>query len=310
MKGGGERRRERVVADESARGERLDLFLTRSLEGVSRKAVKQALDAGQVFVDGKVERRAGQALQGGETLILTLPLPTPAPEIPELPVLFRDEELLAVAKPAGLPAHPTVAGRVNALEMVRDTLPEARDPFPIMLHRLDLDTTGVLLFALTAAANRSLATQFAARQVTKTYLALVAGNPPPSLQIVDFLKAGVRGRSVRVASGGQPAQTEVHTLARGTGFALVEARPRTGRTHQIRVHLAEEGYPLFGDSRYAGPASIRLPDGQVLTASRQLLHAYRLAFLHPVDHEPRVVTAPVPPDFKPFLEKLEKPFEI
>jgi 23S rRNA pseudouridine1911/1915/1917 synthase len=299
-----------VVADESARGERLDLFLTRTLAGVSRKAIKQALDAGRVFVGGTVERRAGQVLQGGETVTLTLALPAPAPEVPLLPVLFRDEELLAVAKPAGLPAHPTVAGRVNALELVRGALPDVRAPFPILLHRLDLDTTGVLLFALTAAANRSLAAQFAARQVTKIYLALIAGNSPESLQIADFLKAGVRGRSVRVASGGQPAETVVRTLARGPGFALVEARPRTGRTHQIRAHLAEEGYPLLGDNRYGGPASIQLPDGQVLTATRQLLHAYRLSFIHPRSNEPVTVEAPVPPEFKPFLENLEKPFEI
>jgi 23S rRNA pseudouridine1911/1915/1917 synthase len=288
------------VADGSAAGERLDLFIARNLAGVSRKAVKKALDGGQVFVDGRTERRAGQLLQGSETVTVTLDLPEPVPPAPELSILYRDEQLLAVDKPAGLPAHPTVAGRVNALSLVSELLQGVGEGVPILLHRLDADTTGVLLFALTDAANRELSRQFAEREVEKVYLALVAGVPPDSFCVKNFLKPGVRGRTVAVPSGGQPAETAFCVLRRGEGVALVEARPKTGRTHQIRAHLAGEGFPLLGDSLYGGPLLIE-PGGDRLPIRRHLLHAFRLSFSHPATGKETTIEAPLPADFKAVL---------
>ena len=310
MSGDGSKRRATLAADASAAGERLDLFLARSLAGVSRKAVKKALDGGQVFVDGRTERRAGQLLRGNETVTATLDLPEPVPPAPELSILCRDENLLAVDKPAGLPAHPTVAGRANALSLVTEMLrDEGSCVPPILLHRLDADTTGVLLFALKDAANRELSRQFAEREVEKVYLALVAGFPPDSFQVRNFLKSGVRGRTVAVASGGQPAETHFRTLKMnnpplskgGTpGLAFVEARPQTGRTHQIRAHLAGEGFPLLGDTLYGGPRLIE-KGGERLLIHRHLLHAYQLTIRHPESGETITIEASLPEDFRKVL---------
>ena len=296
-------RRETLVAGSDVRGERLDCFIVDQLEGVSRKSVKRALDGGRVFVDGRSERRANLLLKGGEIISLTLEGDSPRPDIAELEILYRDEHLLAVNKPDGLPAHPTTDGRINALDLVRRQCPGLG---PILLHRLDVHTTGVLLFALTAAANRDLARQFAERQVAKTYLALVAGAPPDQFTVSNYLKAGVRGRTVAVRTGGVRAETAFHTLAAGPGFALVEARPKTGRTHQIRSHLAAEGYPLLGDSLYGGPVAVTL-DKHPLHVRRHLLHALRLIVQHPQSREPLCLCAALPADFQIFWSELNSP---
>ncbi|MBE0598344.1 MAG: RluA family pseudouridine synthase [Desulfuromonadales bacterium] len=292
-------RREILEVDGPAAGERLDRFLARLL-GAPRKAIKKALDGGQVFVDGRTVRRAGELLNGGETIRITLeeaspPAPSPQPEL-----LYQDEELLALAKPPRLPSHPTVAGGANALDWVRAFLGrQGRAAAPILLHRLDADTSGVLLLALTTEANRALAAAFADREVEKVYLALVAGTPPDDFAVSNFLRPGRRGRIEAVRAGGQPAETLFRTLARQDGLALVEARPQTGRTHQIRVHLAGAGYPILGDRHYGGATAVSIAGG-VLPVPRHLLHAWKLGFRHPASGERVVLEAPLPPDFEPF----------
>lgn len=286
-----------LVAPAAAIGSRLDLFLADQL-GVSRKTVKKAFDAGQVFVDGRAERRAGVVLAGGETVQISVPETAATPvAIPPLKILYRDGELLAVDKPAGWPVHKTVAGGPNIQDALARQLD--LDVAPILLHRLDANTTGVLLFALDADANKHLSRQFAEHRLQKTYLALVAGNPPSQFTVHDHLRSGVRGRTVRVQSGGQPAETVFTTLATAAGFALVRAEPKTGRTHQIRAHLAAEGYPLLGDRLYDGPAWVDV-DGERLVAGRYLLHARQLDCEHPGGKQ-LSIQAPVPEDFLPFL---------
>lgn len=298
------KRREELFAEGADAGSRLDLFLARRLVGVSRKGIKRALDGGCVFVDGRVQRRANVLLRGDERVLLTLAGESPPLPKPELIILHRDEGLLAIDKPAGLLSHPTVAGRINALDLVRDELAAGQgSENPILLHRLDGDTTGVLIFALNAEANRHLARQFAERRVEKTYLALVAGNPPDEFSVRNFLKAGVRGRTIAVTSGGQIAETHFRTLSRSAEFALVEARPKTGRTHQIRAHLAGLGHPLLGDELYGGPTSLAL-DGVCLRPRRHLLHASRLGFFSPKSRDFITIHAPLPSDFLPFLTEL------
>ena len=300
-------RRERLLVTAAARGERLDHFLAKTLAPLSRKAIKRALDSGQVFVDGRCAGRAGIVLQGGERIELSIDgeILSPAMDVPPLIILWQDESLLAINKPAGLPAHPTVSGRPNALDLVSALFAESGGALrPILLHRLDADTTGLLLFALTREANLSLACQFSTHQIEKTYLALVSGTPPERFVVSNHLKAGVRGRTMAVASGGLAAQTDFRTLASRAGVALVAARPRTGRTHQIRAHLAGLGYPLLGDSLYGGATSLQTTSGRV-AVPRHLLHAHSLIMVHPQSQQPQMLTAPLADDFLFFLNVLE-----
>lgn len=298
------KRREELFVGGKDTGSRLDLFLAGCLAGVSRKAIKRALDGGCVFVDGRVQRRANYLLQGNERVLLTLSGESPPQPKPELHILYRDEGLLAIDKPAGFHSHPTVDGRGSALDLVREELAAGQgSEIPILLHRLDGDTTGVLLFALNAEANRDLARQFAQHQVEKTYLALVAGNPPDLFFVRNSLKTAVRGRTIAVTSGGQIAETHFRTLSRSAEFALVEARPKTGRTHQIRAHLAGLGHPLLGDELYGGPISLVL-SRVCLHLRRHLLHASRLGFFSPESRDFITIDAPLPSDFLPFLPEL------
>jgi RluA family pseudouridine synthase len=297
-------RRERLVVALAARGERLDHYLVKTLAPISRKAIKRALDGGQVFVDGRCAGRAGIVLQGGEKIDLTIDGEILSPVVAPLTILWQDESLLAISKPAGLPSHPTVSGRPNALDQVSELLAESGGAPPILLHRLDADTTGLLLFALTREANLSLSRQFSEHQIEKTYLALVSGSPPEHFAVSNHLKAGVRGRTLAVASGGLAAQTDFRTLASNDGLALVAARPRTGRTHQIRAHLAGAGYPLLGDSLYGGKTSLLLASGRV-AVPRHLLHAHSLVMMHPQSQERQTLTAPLSDDFLFFLNALE-----
>jgi RluA family pseudouridine synthase len=292
-----ERRRELLRVDAKANGARLDTWLAAALPGVTRKAVKRALDGGAVFIDGITVQKAGWLLRGGESIAITLDVAAAEPPPVQFSIIYRDEYLLAMNKPAGLPAHPTVAGGPNALDLVR-ALPGLSEA--ILLHRLDADTTGVLLFALGSASNRELARQFAERQVEKVYLALVAGAAPAAFQVSNHLKAGVRGRTVVARSGGQAARTDFCTVQRHPGFTLVEARPHTGRTHQIRVHLAEEGCPLLGDTLYGGPTQMQI-GATPWAVRRHLLHAWRLRIRHPLDGYELTLEAPIPADFEPFV---------
>ncbi|MDO9080386.1 MAG: RluA family pseudouridine synthase [Desulfuromonadales bacterium] len=297
-------RRERLLVPATAQGERLDRYLVVAIAPISRKTIKRALDSGQVFVDGRSVVRAGIVLQGGEQIELTVDGEAPSPVVPQLSILWQDESLLAINKPAGLPAHPTVSGRVNALDLVTALIVESGGSSrPILLHRLDADTTGLLLFALTPAANLSLSRQFSEHRIEKTYLALVSGRPPECFSVSNHLKAGVRGRTVAVVSGGLAAQTDFTTLACHDGVALVVARPRTGRTHQIRVHLAGLGFPLLGDTLYGGMAVLPLVTGSI-ALPRHLLHALSLSMIHPQSGERQTLSAPLPADFLVILKVL------
>lgn len=282
-------------------GERLDRFLAASLEGVSRKKIKQALDGGRIFVDGQVARRAGQILQGGEriegTLLLSEPLPSP-----QVFVVYQDLDLLAVAKPAGLASHSAHPDQDSALDQVCALL-DGSGASPVLQHRLDRDTSGLLLFALHEESNQFLYRQFFERRVAKSYLALVEGRPPASFSADDRLKSGVRGRTV-VDSGGQEAHTDFVTLAYTGGAALVKAQPHTGRTHQIRAHLAAQGFPLLGDALYGGALFFKTTQCH-LAIPRHLLHAYRLRLQHPRTGEPMMLECPPPPDFSPVLSLFD-----
>jgi len=229
--------------------------------------------------------------------IVNFPLP--------LVALYRDPYLLAVNKPAGLLTLPD--GYQRAAPCLIDLLKQQFDRVWVV-HRLDRDTSGVIMFALTAEVHRALNLAFDSHAVAKTYHALVDGTPEWDEQVVDLPlrpDGDRRHRTVIDRAHGKPAVTRVRVLERFAQQALLEARPETGRTHQIRSHLAALGLPLIGDALYGGagsPASISR--AALVSIRRAALHAYALEFIHPVTRAPLVLAAPYPDDFVLALQRL------
>lgn len=311
---GARRLRRRVEA--SSPGARLDAWLAAWLPGalgrpLSKGALRRLVMAGAVRVDGRVLRRPAFALRAGalvEAAVDPSRLPAePAPAAPApLRVLFEDDLLLAVDKPAGLafhagadPRRPHLVGRVSAWLASRAPGASAGvEPYLGVHQRLDRDTSGVVLFAKSAAANPGLAAQFEGRAVEKTYLAVVARPsrlPPRAWSCEQPLGRVGRGRqgALAPAEGGRAARTDFRLLEVGPRALLVEARPRTGRQHQVRVHLALAGLPILGDPVYG-----RERDA---CATRLLLHAARLRLRHPVSGAELVVECLPPPEFRAAL---------
>ncbi|MFQ5839732.1 MAG: RluA family pseudouridine synthase [Candidatus Methylomirabilales bacterium] len=287
-------------------GERLDAFLAR-VSGLSRAQVQRLIAAGRVHVAGRA-RKAGFRLSAGQEIRLAIPPPRPSGLSPEpipLTVLYEDEAILVLDKPPGIVVHPAAGRRtgtlVNALLAHCPELPGIGGvDRPGIVHRLDRDTSGCLVVAKSDRAHRSLAEQFKVRSVDKLYLALVHDIPSPAAGRIslpvgrregDRKRMGVRSRRAR------EAETHYRVLRRGPGWSLVEVRPATGRTHQIRVHLAAIGHPVVGDRVYGGRRERR----GTLRPPRQLLHAWRLAFTHPVTGTRVSFEAPPPIEFRPFL---------
>ncbi|TSA84671.1 RluA family pseudouridine synthase [Deinococcus detaillensis] len=286
---------------------RLDAALS-ELSGVSRSQVAQLIASGQVLVDGQLAAKSSVKLRGGETLSLTLPPPRSAHVLPEdviLEVLYEDDALIALNKPAGMTTHPapgvTSGTLVNAL-LGRMKLPE-QDDFdteggyrPGIVHRLDKDTSGVIVVAKTVAAHAALSESFKARETQKVYLAIVAGqwkaervaevDAPIGRHLIERQHMTVGG------SNSRDAQTRFVPLAQhpdghGRTLALVRCEPRTGRTHQLRVHLAHLGSPIVGDKVYGRASEV---------IGRQALHAWQLTIPHPTTGEELHLTAPPPED--------------
>jgi 23S rRNA pseudouridine1911/1915/1917 synthase len=287
-------RRLSLEAGPADHGERIDRFIS-ARGGISRGEARRALDAGGVFLDGRRCKVAGRLLRAGQRVVVNLaeggrPVSPPAP-LERARLLYADADLAAIDKPAGVPAQPT-------LTTDRGTLPELAGDLlggrVMLVHRLDRETSGVTVLARTAAAATALAEAFRAGAPAKTYLALCARAPSPPEGRVDAplgkdpARAGLR----RVDARGDPAATRYRTLRTAPLACLVEAAPETGRTHQIRVHLAHMGAPLLGDTRYGGPRRV----GDV-AIPRVMLHALRLELLHPGTGRRIVFEAQAPDDF-------------
>lgn len=274
--------------------------------GVSRTQVQTWLEAGIVRVAGRVVVKGSLALRGGETLQWTPPLPTPSlvkPEQIPLTVLFEDEYLIAVDKPAGMLTHPAgqiVTGTlVNAL-LGRVPLALEGEDFgiegyrPGIVHRLDQDTSGVIVVAKTRDAHARLAQMFADRRTNKQYLAITERVPPLSLTLEAAIGRHpvAKTRMAVNGSNARDAKTDFTVLAVAPtakpAFALVKARIHTGRTHQIRVHLQHLKTPILGDTVYGKPSP---------HIKRQALHAYKLELTHPITHLPLVIQCSPPEDF-------------
>ncbi|MGD0579270.1 MAG: RluA family pseudouridine synthase [Bryobacteraceae bacterium] len=280
-------------------GLRLDHFLAARLTGYSRARLQEWIEAARVSVNGAPARKASLKLRGGERIEVEpaelKPLKAFAEEIP-LDILYEDSDVVAVNKPAGLVVHAG-AGRtsgtlVNALLHRFGGLSSVGGAMrPGIVHRLDKGTSGVLLVARTDAAHRHLAAQFAARSVEKTYLALVEGAPRGEQGVIDSpitRDPNKRTRMTARLESGRSAHTAYRVVERLRGYTLLEVRIGTGRTHQIRVHLASIGHPVAGDTTYGAAAQPAL--------GRPWLHALRIRFDSPSSGTRIAVEAPLPPE--------------
>ncbi len=285
---------------------RLDAVVAQRL-GITRAEAQRAIAAGAVLVDGR-RRPKSHRLNGGERLDVS---PERAgevpPEGPAVPIVYRDEHLLVVDKPAGIPTHPTENRRtgtlVNRLLGMDVPLSRVGDPLrPGIVHRLDAGTSGLMLVACDDLTHQALAGMLARHGVDRRYLALVRGSVEHDRFSVDAPLGRVRARARVDPTGGRAAQTSVQVRERFARATLLEATPRTGRTHQIRVHLAAVGHPILGDRRYGGGGA----DAAALGLARPFLHSWRIAFDHPVTGERIERTAGLPDDLRSALERVER----
>ncbi len=307
-----------LITDPEASGLRLDVWLARRLPSLSRARLQALIGEGHVLLDG-VATRPSERLRPGQTVDVQLPPPVPAEPEPEdipLTIVHEDAHLLVVDKPAGLVVHPGAGTRtgtlVNALlKHVHDLSGIGGVLRPGIVHRLDRGTSGLLLVAKDDETHRALVRQFSSRSVEKEYLALVHGVPRArkgeivaaiGRHPVDRKKMAVdppRGREAR--STWQLEETF-------DGASLLRVRIHTGRTHQIRVHLASIGHPVVGDTTYGGtrtPSSRRAAARDALgSLTRPALHAARLGFTHPATGERVDFAAPLPEDIQSILERL------
>ncbi len=300
-------------------GSRLDQFLARSL-GFSRARLQKLLKSGRVLVNGEI-RPASYRVRAADQVVVSVPEPAPsflAPEALSLAILFEDQDLLVVNKPPGLVVHPGAGHRTGTLlNALVHHCPDLQDigevSRPGLVHRLDKDTSGLIVVAKTALAHANLVAQFQAHAITKHYRALVWGRLPEAEGEIDR-EVGrhptVRQKMSVNPRRGKRAITLWRVLKEYPGpLSLVELSPQTGRTHQLRVHLASMVHPVLGDATYGGGVS-RMA-GNLKLASlkplvhRQLLHAWRLGLTHPRTGEPLTWEAPLPEDFQAVVDFLD-----
>ena len=314
-----------LVADLAAEGKRADRFLADAIGSVSRSRVKSLIVEGHVTRNGVVLAEPAEAVRAGARYVLRIPAPSPpVPAAQAIPftVLYEDADLIVLDKPPGLVVHPAPGNAdgtlVNALlahcgESLAGIGGERR---PGIVHRLDKDTSGVMVAAKNEMAMQALAAAFAARDLDRAYLALCWGLPVPASGAIE----GAIGRDPRerkrmavVTRGGKAALTHYQSLRSWeAAVAMLECRLATGRTHQIRVHLAKAGHPLIGDPLYLRriPAAARgLPDPlrrALLGFPRQALHAFRLGFRHPRTGQTLSFETPPPADLAAIVSLLDK----
>lgn len=303
----------------ASEGARLDQYLAEGLSAklgrpFSRGKVRTLLQAGAVHLNRGRIKIASKILKENASIEVYLDEArlekepekadrafTLSPEF----IAFEDEWLIAINKPYGLPTQPTLdSSRANLYEILKTYLKERDGPssYVGLHHRLDRDTSGVILFTKKKEANVGVGEIFKTHTAQKTYLAIVASGTkklPGSWKVDNFLKkdSGKKSKMRSVRAGGDRALTEFFCIAQRGGFALVEARPKTGRMHQIRVHLSEAGTPILGDRTYG--------DGE--SASRLMLHAARLTFPHPISKIQTSIEAPMPGDFLECLKACALP---
>jgi len=300
---------------------RLDLFVCRELAGETRATVQRLIEEGNVLVDGR-QARPSLKLKGGERIQVEIPPPLPAEPQPEaipLEVLYEDADLIVINKPAGMVVHPGAGNSsgtlVNALlAHCTDLSGIGGELRPGIVHRLDKDTSGVLVAAKNDRAHQSLSNQFSVHSVKRIYQALVYGSPKEDAGKIEGIIGRHPTERVRLsgkAKSGKHAITRWRVKERYGRVSLVELRLETGRTHQIRVHLSEAGFPLLGDPLYPdGGRFNNLADPQlrklITTLGRQALHARTLGFIHPATGDYLEFTTEPPEDMATVMDYLRK----
>lgn len=312
-----------LIVGEEFVGDRLDVFLVHTFPMHSRVQIRRAIGELGVKVDGR-QGKASQRLRLGQSVRLVPPDPPPRegphPEDIPLDILYEDASLAAINKPPGMVVHPAKghwAGTLTAaLQFHFDQLSGAGGPTrPGIVHRLDRDTSGVLVVAKTDRVHFALAEQFEQRTTEKEYFAIVVGTPDRDRDLIDqpigvhpYQREKMAIRRDHATS--RPAQTYYEVLERFDGYAALRIQPKTGRTHQIRVHLNHIGHPVLCDKLYGGRAELtrghlrRDPAGTSVILNRQALHAARLAIAHPETGQRLEFIAPLPADIAAVLEEL------
>lgn len=298
-----------LLTTEEARGKRLDAYLADTLEELTRSAAANLIEAGAVLVDGKAAAKSLK-IAGGENVEVTLPEPEPidaaAQDIP-LDVVYEDSDVIVVNKPSGMVVHPAPGHAdgtlVNALlyhcgESLSGIGGALR---PGIVHRIDRDTSGLIIAAKNDAAHQSLTAQLSDHTLGRTYECIVTGNLREDSGTVDapIARHPSDRKKMAVVSGGRNAVTHWEVIARYPGYTHVRCRLETGRTHQIRVHMAYLGHPILGDTVYGSKKEVPGLTGQCL-------HAVGLQFLHPRTGELVRLSCPLPEEFTKMLKKIDK----
>ncbi|MCL2149381.1 MAG: RluA family pseudouridine synthase [Dehalococcoidia bacterium] len=295
-------RPKQLVVDHGSK--RLDCFVAEHSPEFSRSFIQKLIAEGWITVNAQPAKPALR-LKTGDRVVIATPPPEPSPLAPEhipLDIIYEDADLIVINKPSGMTTHPAPGNRagtlVNALlgllpELTAGSAPER----PGIVHRLDKDTSGLIVVAKHRRALEDLSGQFKSRRVEKTYLALVKGHPEPEAGLIDapIGRNPVHHQRMAVVSSGRPAQTAYRVRRRLGGYTLLTLKPATGRTHQIRVHLAGIGHPVVGDAVYGIRSEL---------VARQFLHAYKLTFRLPSTGTEATFTAPLPTDLGSALETL------
>jgi 23S rRNA pseudouridine1911/1915/1917 synthase len=296
-----------IISDEENM-ERIDKILASRFTDHSRTYFQYLIENEFVFLNGKKPKKRHLLKTGDEINVFFQLSPEIElePEQIELDILYEDEHIIAINKPYNFVVHPAVGNRshtfVNALLYHCKNLAPGFDPIrPGIVHRLDKDTTGVLIAAKTEIAHRKLIDQFSCRSIEKNYLTICVGKPSSLSTNAPIKRHPNKRKEMTVDESGKASKTDFDILAYNEELSLVMAKPKTGRTHQIRVHLKHLKAPILGDAVYGS-----LSMNKKFNVKRQLLHAYQLKFTHPITKEKFKITAPIPDDLKKFMHFTAK----
>ena len=298
---------ENVIVNENDKGKRLDIYIAENFNELSRTMIKKIIESNNILVNDKSEK-VSYKVQANDNISIDIPeakeTKLKAQEIP-LDIIYEDSDIIVINKPKGMVVHPANGNPdgtlVNAiLSICKNSLSGIGGELrPGIVHRLDKDTSGLIIVAKNDKAHINMSEQIKERNVKKTYIALVRGNVPEEEATINMpIGRSTKDRKkMAVTKNGKQAITHFKVLKRYSKYTLLEIKIETGRTHQIRVHMAEIGYPVVGDAVYSNGKNEFGIEGQ-------MLHAYKLEFMHPITNKHMELTAPLPQYFEEILKKL------